>query len=45
MRVDTTVLASEVIGGGVNKGGMNSFSGEIYCKCNLTSEDDKEGKE
>ena len=32
MRVDTTVLASEDTGGGVN-----DFSGGICCKCNSTS--------
>ena len=40
MRVDTTVPACEVISGGVN-----DFSGGIFCKCDSTSEEDKEGKE
>ena len=40
MRVDTTVLASEV-----TRGGVNSFSRGICCKCDLNSEEDKEGME
>ena len=44
MGVDTTVLASEVIGEEVNKGGVNSFLRGICYKCDSASEEDTEGK-
>ena len=39
------MLAIEVISGGVNEGGVNSFLGGICCNCDFTSDEDKESKE